>query len=337
MAAMRSYLLAFCCSLCFAPAARAGASDWISQVFPDRFHDFGNVARGSQVRYAFPVVNRSNSEVHIVSWKPKCGCTGVKVGAQAIPPGTQTTIEATIDTTRFQGRKDSGLVLVLDRPTYTEIDLNLTCFIRVDVNLTPGLIDFGTVRRSEKLPSATLTLTYTGGRPGWEIAEMKTQSAKVKAVAKGISSSGGGLVQWTISATLQPSITNGYFKDEITLVTNDTPPQTIPIPVVAVVQSAVSVTPSIINFGPIRAGQSATKIVHVRSPSPFALTKLEGDRPELRAVEQAPASGPGHSVQLTINAPATPGPFYGVVTVTSDVKDEPPARIKTFATIVPAQ
>ena len=97
---------------------------------------------------------------------------------------------------------------------------------------------------------------------------MKTQSAKVKAVAERTGGSAGGLVQWTVTATLQPSITNGYFKDEITLITNDSPPQMIPISVIALVQSAVSVTPSIINFGPIRAGQSVTKVVHVRSSAP---------------------------------------------------------------------
>ena len=333
---MRSYLLGLCLSLGFSTAARAGASDWIAAVFPDRSHDFGNVARGSQVRYAFPVVNRSNFEVHIKDWSTKCGCTNVKVGAQSIPPGTQTTIEATIDTTRFHGRKDSGLTLVIDRPNAVEVELNMTCFIRGDVNLTPGQIDFGTVRRSDKLPTATLTLTYNGGRPGWEIAEMKTQSAKVKAVAERLNRSAGGLVQWTVSATLQPSITNGYFKDEITLITNDNPPQMIPISVVANVQSAVSVTPSIINFGPIRAGQSVTKAVHVRSSAPFSVTKLEGDRPELRAAEPQPSSVSGHTVKVTIQAPATPGPFYGIVKIQSDVKDEPPAQLKTFATIVPA-
>jgi hypothetical protein len=226
-------------------------------------------------------------------------------------------------------------VLVIDHPTYTEIDLNLTCFIRGDVNLTPGQIDFGTVRRSEKLPTAALSLSYHGGRPGWEIAEMKTQTAKVKAVAERLNGSAGGFAQWTVSATLQPSITNGYFKDEITLITNDNPPQAIPISIVAFVQSAVSVTPSIINFGPVRAGQSVTKLVQVRSHSPFSISKLEADRTELHSVEQQPGSQPGHTVQLKIDAPATTGPFYGVVTVTSDIKDEPPARIKTFATIVP--
>jgi Protein of unknown function (DUF1573) len=333
---MRSYLLILSLFAGFSTGTRARASDWIASVFPDRTHDFGNVARGSQVRHSFPVVNRSNSEVHIASWRPKCGCTDVKVGARAIPPGTQTTIEATIDTTRFQGRKDSGLTLIIDRPTYVEVDLNLTCFIRGEVTLSPGQIDFGTVRRSEKLPSAVLTLTYNGGRAGWEIAEMKTQSAKVKAVAQRLNQTAGGLVQWTISATLQPSITNGYFKDEITLITNDTPAQTIPISVVANVQSAVSVTPSIINFGPIRAGQSVTKAVYVRSSAPFSLTKLEGDRAELRAVEPQPGSLATHTVNVTIQAPSSPGPFYGIVSIKSDLKDEPAGQIKTFATVIPA-
>ena len=146
----------------------------------------------------------------------------------------------------------------------------------------------------------------------------------------------GGPVQWTVSATLQPGVANGYFKDEITLITNDTPAQTIPISVVANVQSAVSVTPSIINFGPIRAGQSVTKAVLVRSSAPFSVVKLEPDRPELRAVEPQPSPAERHSVNVTVQAPAVPGPFYGTVKIESDVKDEPPATIKTFATIVPA-
>jgi hypothetical protein len=330
---MRALLIVLVFPLSLSTAARAGQADWIALVFPDRAHDFGYVAKGSQVRYAFPVVNRSNYEVHILDWRTKCGCTNVKVGARAIPPGTQTTVEATIDTTRFHGRKDSGLTLVLDRPNYVEVDLNMTCFIRGDVTLSPGQIDFGIVRRSDKLPSSLLTLSYSGGRPGWEIAEMKTQSAKVKAIAERVNRP-GGLIQWTVSATLQPSITNGYFKDEITLYTNDSPPQAIPISVVANVQSAVSVTPSIVNFGPIRVGQSATKVVHVRSAAPFALTKLEADRTELRAAESQAGSIPDHTVNVTIQAPATPGPFHGIVKIESDLKDEPPGQIKTFATII---
>jgi Protein of unknown function (DUF1573) len=333
---MRLFLLLPSLFLGFTTATQAGGGDWIPAVFPERAFDFGSVARGSQVRHSFPVVNRTNSDVHIVGWRTKCGCTNVKVGAKSIPPGTQTTIEATIDTTRFQGHKASGLALVIDRPDSIEVELNMTCFIRADIDLAPGQIDFGTVSRSDKLPSAALTLTYRGGNPGWEIAQMKTQSVKLKAIAERLNRAVGGLNQWTVTATLQSDLTNGYFKDEITLITNDSPPQSIPISVVANIQSAVRVTPSIINFGPVRAGQSVSKTVHVRSSSPFTITKLEANRTDLAAVEQQIGSLPDHTVNVTLQGPAEPGPFHGIVKVESDLKDEPPAQIKTFATIMPA-
>jgi hypothetical protein len=317
--------------------AQAQGSDWKTTVFPERAHDFGTVARGSRVRHTFPVINRTSSEIRIASWRTKCGCTDVRVGANVIPPGTQTTVEATIDTTKFQGYKASGLTLIVDRPVFEEIDLNMTCFIRGDITLYPGQIDFGTVRPVGKLPSVALTLTYAGGRSGWEITDMKTQSAQVKAVARELDRSADGQVRWSVTATLQPGLTSGFFKDEITVITNDSPKQTIPVTVVANVQGALSVTPSIINFGQVRPGQSVTKVVRARSSSAFTITKLTASQTELQASEQAPGSVPDHTVNITLKAPATLGPYHAVLTVESDLKDEPPAQVKAFATVTRAQ
>src|SRR3954447_14180870 len=133
----------------------AGAQDWIATAFPERSFDFGTVARGSKVLHTFKLLNRTNQDIHIADWRTKCGCTEVRVGAREIPPGTQTVIEAIVDTTKFQGYKASGLTLVLQKPSFLEIDLDLTCFIRGDVMLSPGAIDFGLVSRTSK-PAVTL-------------------------------------------------------------------------------------------------------------------------------------------------------------------------------------
>jgi hypothetical protein len=315
--------------------ARAAGSDWLAGVFPERAYDFGTVARGSQVRHAFLVVNRTNADIRIANWRTKCGCTDVRVGARVVPPGTQTTVEATINTTNFQGYKASGLTLTLDRPAWVEVDLNLTCFIRSDIVMNPGQFDFGTIRRTAKLPSASLTLTYAGGRSDWDVVKMKTQTTKVKAEAKEISRAADGQINWFITATLQPGVNNGYFKDEITLVTNDVPALTIPISVVANVQNAVAVTPSIINLGRVRPGETITRdnIVHVRSSAPFALTKLTASRPELLPVEPKPGSFADHVVNLTFKAPEAAGPYHAVVTIETEPKEVPPAQLKVFATI----
>ncbi len=312
-------------------------SDWMTTVFPERAYDFGTVARGSQIRHSFPIINRTDSEIRIADWRTKCGCTDVKVGAKVIPPGTQTTVEATINTTNFQGYKPSGLTLILDRPVFAQVDLNITCFIRGDIVMSPGQIDFGTLRRSSKLPSASLGLTYAGGRPDWNIVQMKTQTDKVKAVAKEASRTVDGQIHWQITATLQPGVANGYLKDQITLITNDSPAQTIPISVVANVQSAVSVTPSIINLGRIQPGQTISRpnLVHVRSSSPFSLSKVSATSPELEAAEVSPGAAADHILNLKLKAPTAPGSFHAVLKVETDLKDEPIAQVKVFATVAP--
>jgi hypothetical protein len=319
----------------FAGAAQGAGGDWLTTVFPERAYDFGTVARGSQIRHSFPVVNRTGSEIRIATWRTKCGCTNVRVGARVIPPGTQTTVEATVDTTKFQGYKASGLTLVLDRPAFVELDLNLSCFIRGDLTLVPGQFDFGILRRSAKLPSASMTVTYAGGRSDWEITDMKTETARVKAEAKEISRTADGQIRWRVTASLQPGIGDGYFKDEITLITNDHTVGSIPISVVANVRGAVSATPSIVSFGPVDPGYTVSKTVHVRSSTPFSITKLSSTRGELEPLDSSKGPSTDHAVTLKLKAPDTTGPFHAFVKIETDAKDEPPTQVKAFATITP--
>jgi hypothetical protein len=321
----------------FGRPAQGSGADWLSTVFPERAFDFGTVARGSQVRHAFPVVNRTNSDIRIATWRPKCGCTEVRVGARVIPPGTQTTVEATIDTTKFQNYKASGVTLVIDQPVFAEIDLNLNCFIRGDITLSPGQIDFGILRRAGGPPSANLTLNYAGGRSDWEIVEMNTETARVKAEAKEISRTADGQIHWRITATLQPGLRDGYFKDEITLITNDPTVKQIPISIVANVRGAVSVTPSIVNFGQVRAGETVSKVVHVRSTSPFAITKLAATRADLEPQDSKSGASGDHALSLKFKVPESAGPYHAVVKIETDLKDEPPAQVKMFATVIPRQ
>ncbi len=317
------------------PAVRAQGLDWVASALPERAYDFGTVARGSQIRHAFPLINRSDQEIRIADWRTKCGCTDVRVGAKVIPPGTQTTIEATIDTTKFLGYKPSGLTLIFDRPAFVEIDLNLTCFIRGDIVMNPGQMDFGIVRRSDKMPPASLTLTYAGGRSDWEVTKMKTQSSKVKAELRELSRTADGQINYTLTATLQPGVSNGYFKDEITLLTNDQSSPSIPISVVANIQSAVAVTPSIINFGGLRPGQSVSKTIVVRSKEPFSITRLSPSQEDLQPAEDERGPRAAHQLKLTFKAPEQTGPYHATLTIETDIKDEPPALLKTFATVVP--
>jgi hypothetical protein len=312
----------------------AAAQDWISAVFPERSFNFGTVARGSKVLHAFRLVNRTNQEIHVADWRTKCGCTEVRVGAREIPPGTQTVIEAVIDTTRFQGYKASGLTLVLDRPTLVEVDLNLTCFIQGEIVMNPGQIDFGITRRGTT-PTATLTMNYTGGHPGFAVDRMRTRSGDVTAKVQESGRSADGSIQLLLTANLSPSLRSGPFRDEVTLFTNDPAVPTIPISVSANVQSALTVSPSVLNLGRVRPGDVVTKTVLVRSSQPFKLTEIKPSQGELSVTPDPDGARPLHTVNLTFKAPVKPGPFHAVCEIGTDLKDEPPTSLSTFATVGP--
>ncbi len=332
---MRRALLIGAVLACFTPSI-AAAQSWVDSVLPERSFNFGTVARGSKVRHTFRLVNRLDQEIRIATWKTKCGCTEVLVGAQVIPPGTQTTIEAVIDTTKFVGSKASGLTLVFQSPTAMEVDLNIACFIRGDITLNPGVVDFGIVPRSGgNKPTMTTTLTYAGGVPNWGITRIQTQSGSFSVRSQELNRSGNGQVQYNLTTTLEPAALNGFVKDEITLYTNDPSSQTIPISVVASVQSAVTVSPSPLILGQIKAGQVVTKTLLVRSAQPFKLSGVKPSREELSVVAGDDATKPVHTVNLSFKAPSQPGPFNAVVEIATDIKDEPPVKLNAFATIVP--
>jgi hypothetical protein len=318
-------------------SALAQVPDWAGTIIAQRAHDFGTVARGSKVRHSFKLVNTTDQPIHIATWRTKCGCTEVRVGSQDVPPGTQTSVEAVIDTTKFEGYKASGLTLVIDKPSFQEIDLNLTCFIRGDLTLSPGLVDFGVVTRTSK-PMVALNLTYAGGQADWAITKMETIDAHVTAKLQEVGRSPGGQVQYVLSATLNPSVPGGFFKDSITLFTNDPKSPTIPVSVVANVQSSVVVSPSVINLGQVKAGAEVKKTLLVRSSQPFKLTDLKSTRPELTTVPAATDDDKAktvHTVVVNFKAPNEPGAFSAWFEIGTDLKDETPTKLTAFAVVGP--
>jgi hypothetical protein len=325
------------------PSARA--QSWVDQVLPERSFDFGTVARGSKVRHSFRLVNRLDQDVRVLTWRTKCGCTEARVGgrdssagAVTIPAGTQTTVEAVIDTTKFLGPKRSGLTLVFERPNYVDVDLDLNCFIRGDIVLNPGLADFGIVSRSSSAekPSLTLSLAYAGGQANWGVTKMQTKSAHVAAKLQEQARSADGQAQYLLTATLDPKDLSGFFKDEITLFTNDPNGPTIPVSVTANVQAAVTVTPSPLLLGSVKPGQVVKKTLLVRSSQgPFKVKGVKPSKDDLTAAPVPDDSRPVHTLSVTFKAPAQPGPYNAVFEVETDLKDEPPAKLTMFANVVP--
>lgn len=314
---------------------RPARPDWVDTVFPDRMHDFGKVARGSKLKYAFPVVNKTDRAVRIVNWQTKCGCTEVKVGSMTVPPGSQTFVEATLDTTKFQGDKSSGLTLQLDQPSAATVELGLRCYIEPALILTPGLVDFGSILRTSK-PQVSLLLSYSGAMKDWRVIEMKTISGALTARLEEVGKTSSGGPQYRLTASLDPqALRDGRFKDEIILVTNDPQMARIPVSVTGKVQSTVSASPAVVDLGTLKPGQTAQKTVLLRASTPFQIKQTEVIQGEVTVPPTSLESKTLHVVNLVFKAPAHPGAAHAIVELKTSVAGEPPVRVTAFTNVVP--
>src|SRR5262245_40630073 len=169
------------CGALWCARAHAQEARWAEQMFDEREHDFGIVARGTDARYRLKVTNRNSQAVHIADVTTTCGCTAGRPEKETLAPGESTSIEITMNTIKFEGHKPSSMTVVFDRPAHAEVRIPIRAFIRRDVVLTPGGARFGTVSRGS-IAEQTVDIAYAG-RADWKIKNVITKNPHVAAEA----------------------------------------------------------------------------------------------------------------------------------------------------------
>jgi hypothetical protein len=74
--------------------------------------DVGNVAVGTTIQKRFRICNSGWQTLKLFEVSPTCPCTTCEIGVNAISPGESTSLEVTIDTSRFAAKEFSSTVYV---------------------------------------------------------------------------------------------------------------------------------------------------------------------------------------------------------------------------------
>lgn len=95
------------------------------------------------------------------------------------------------------------------------------------------------------------------------------------------------------------------------------------------------VLPSPLILGQVKAGQTVTNTLLVRSSQAFKLSSVKPNRERLSVASLDEVAKQAHMVILSFKAPEQSGPFNAIVDIMSDLKDKPPVKIYAFAMFVP--
>lgn len=318
-------LLYAACLVAFV-ATSVSAQDpyWAEKMLDRKDFKFGSVAKGADAALRLTVKNIYKEDIHITNAGTGCNCISweEKTFPIIVPSGKEIVLTLRLDTIRKDGEQKPVAKLSLVEPirgSEKTLELPVEAYIRKDIVLAPGSVNFGAVDLG-KGAEQRVAINYAG-RSDWTITQAKTGNSHLTAKLEQ-KKRGDGLVNYELIVTLKPEAPLGSLRDQITLVTDDVNNPQIPVLVEAKVESDIVVTD--LQFGSVTAGQTKTMNVVIRGRKPIKIEKIERTKDdESFKVKSPQATSTVHSLPLTFTPPNEPGPFEEEFFITISGREQP--------------
>ena len=336
------FLFLFCIVL---TEKNADADSWGASLFTTNRHDFGRVALGADAEFRFELTNTYNHDLRLINLRSSCSCVLTSVSTPLLKPGETGAVIARLNTAGQHLRSKSAVLTVQletltgHTPRTDTVQLFVSGYIRPDVLLTPGSIEFGSV--SEGTTAArTVLLEYTG-RPGWALTHIERSLPFIYARAEEIKRERGD-VTYRITAALRETAPPGYIKDVLRFTTNElqpgrSEPVEIILPVQGVVTANIQAKPSPIQIGILIPGETAVKNIIVRSATPFRITNVSAPDNRFRFAFSEQESTV-HLITLSFSAqqflPGHPQDITGVIRISTNDPRQNVIAVNAFGQIV---
>ncbi|MBI2807651.1 MAG: DUF1573 domain-containing protein [Planctomycetes bacterium] len=311
---------------------QAQASSWADGLFEELSRDFGSVPHGQVVTHPFRITNKTKQPVHIRSVTVSCGkCSSARALKTYLQPGEETAIIATMDTNRFIGSKHITITVLFDQPRWDEVKLWMEANSRQDVSFTPNSIAFGRVKRGAE-PETKITIAFLGGNPT-KVLKVTSESNYVQPKVSEVKR-GPGETAFEITAKLRSDTPTGKWYTDVWLTTNNPSMPKLRVPVTVEVEATLSVNPSTVSLGQVKAGTESDRKVIIRGVRPFRITGIFGTDKQLQVRSTNNDSKAVHVLTVTLN-PNTPGNLSRIIRVQTDLTNNNQIEFHAQAKVVP--
>jgi Protein of unknown function (DUF1573) len=327
---MLRYCSALLLGLCFAGSGRAAT--WADSMFDELSKDFGSVPRGPMLSHPFRITNNTPQTVIIGGIRVSCGCVHAVAQNGVLGPGQSTMLLTTMDTSRFAGVKTVKIfVNVTLQHTSEEVQLWVQANSRDDVTVMPEAITFGQIKRASQ-PTGTVRVTFLGSGQ-WSITAVQCDSNYVRVKAVEVSRSLNEVV-YKVSAQLRTDAPVGRWFTDIWLSTNNPVSTRVRVPLTVEIESALTVSPAVVDLGQSKIGTQVERRVIVRGVGPFKITEIKGTDDQVKVRDTTPEGKPLHVLAVTLQ-PSQPGDWTRSLRVLTDLQEAGEIEFQAKAHIVP--
>ena len=252
-----------------------------------------------------------------------CGCTAAEPDVRVLATNEVARIEVKMNTIKFMRRKDSNVDVTLsyDGGSSRTVRVPITAYIRPDVVLDPGTVEFGQVEAGQG-GERVVSIAYAG-ELDWRITDVQNQSEYLTTELVETSRT-DERVDYRLTVKLAADAPQGNLHDQVLLTTNDPRSPQVPVIVEGAVVADIIVNPSVLAMGSLQPGVAKTMSVVVRGRRPFSIDKIEckSDRDCFKVRLNSDVRSV-HVLPLTVNPPDEPGQFSELFYLTISGREEP--------------
>ena len=301
---------------------------WGSKMLDLTQFKFGSVAKGADAAIQLKVKNIYKEDIQITNLQTGCGCVSWHDITRSDPPaerlpivipsGQQRVLTLRLNTIQYDGERKSKATVTLYDAVHgldTTVDLPVLAFIRKDVVITPGAINFGTVDLGSG-GERKVQITYAG-RHDWKLSQPKPANPNLTADLREVSrreiSAAYSQVVYELTVTLKQQAPQGMLRDQILMLTDDAQNPQVPVMVEAKIEADITITD--LQFGSVAPGQAKTERVVIRGKKPFKIEGLQRETKDSKLEDDAfkvkldTVNSTFHNLPVTFTAPNAPGPF----------------------------
>jgi hypothetical protein len=314
----------------------AAAQDWAVKMFNKTSHNFGVVARGASAEWHFVIENSYEEDVHIKSVSSSCKCSKPKLTKALLKTWEKGEIIVSLDTRADFGRKDGTIEVEFDQPFDAKVQLRVHSFIRGDVVVQPGAVQFGSVNQGVEVVRE-LKVAYAPGRQDWQIRRVESNNPNIEAKADETARTATE-VDYKLTVKLRAGAPPGYIQEPLILVTNDVDASKarIPVNIEGLVASALTVRPAWLLMGVAEVGRPVSSNLVIQGRAPFRILSIRADDP--RFTGRLPAAAkPFHIIPITFlaNDPkSAPGKVNTKIHIETDLPGAGPVEVNASADVV---
>jgi hypothetical protein len=319
-----------CIALILTTASTLPAQEWAQNLFKMHEHDFGSIARGAKAEYVFEITNNLIPDVHIASVRTSCGCTTPTIadGKALLKTYEKGGILAHLNSDTHLGQRHATLTVTFDRPQWAEVQLDIRAYVNTSVLMEPSAVEFGAVAQG-KATEKRVRL-YRADLPGWQITGVSFSDPHLKGEVIPVARQ-GSQTWYDLKVALDPKTPAGYINDHVVLTTNDPVMAQMPVQIEGQVRASVSVSPSDLFLGVVRAGEKVTRPLVVKADRPFRIKSIIGDKGAFEIPATPDDAKETHIVPVTfVASPNETGKVVKTIHIETDLGD---AKATSYAVV----